>query len=116
MSVRFIADENFKAAIVRGLLRYKPELDIVRVQDVNLRGIDDPTLLEWATQENRVLLTHDVNTITKYAYERLANGLALSGVIEVSLAAPIGQAIEDILLLSEFEEECQGQIRYVPLR
>lgn len=37
-----IADENFNNDIVRGLLRRKPELDIVRVQDMGLSGADDP--------------------------------------------------------------------------
>ncbi len=27
--------------------------------------VDDPTALEWAAKENRILLTHDVSTITK---------------------------------------------------
>ena len=56
------ADENFNNDIVRGLLRRKPDLDIVRLQDVDLSGADDPTVLGWAAQENRVLLTHDVTT------------------------------------------------------
>jgi len=42
------ADENFNNDIVRGLLRQKPSLDIVRIQDVGLSGADDPTILEWA--------------------------------------------------------------------
>ncbi len=62
--LRFAADENFNNNIIRGLLRRQPELDIIRVQDVGLRGADDPTVLEWAAQEGRVLLTHDVATIT----------------------------------------------------
>jgi predicted nuclease of predicted toxin-antitoxin system len=114
--VKFVADENFKAAIVRGLLRQQPEFGIVRIQDVGLSGADDPTVLEWAAQRKRVLLTHDVQTITKYAYERLVEGLPMPGVIEVRQDAPIGQVIEDILLLSEFEDECEGQIHYVPMR
>lgn len=47
------ADENFNNDIIRGLLRRKPDLDIVRVQDVGLSGADDPTVLEWAAQEGR---------------------------------------------------------------
>ena len=116
MPVKFVADENFKAAIVRGLLRQQPELDVVRVQDVGLRGVDDPAILEWTAHEERVLLTHDIKTITKYAYERLAAGLPMSGVVEVRQDAPIGQVVEDILLLAEFEDECWGQIRYIPLK
>ena len=56
-----VADENFNHKIVRGVLRRKPEVDIVRIQDVGLSGADDPSVLEWAAQEDRVLLTHDVS-------------------------------------------------------
>lgn len=69
--LRLVADENFNNDIVRGLLRRKPDLAIVRVQDADLSGADDPTLLEWAAQESRILLTHDVTTMTRYAYERV---------------------------------------------
>jgi len=115
--LRFAADENFNNNIIRGLLRRQPELDIVRVQDVGLRGVDDPTVLEWAAQEGRVLLTHDVATITQYAYERVEAGLVMPGVFEVSPDVPIGRAIEDILLLTEcsLEGEWEGQVRYLPL-
>lgn len=40
------ADENFNNDIVRGLLRRKPDLNIVRLQDVGLSGTDDSTVLE----------------------------------------------------------------------
>jgi predicted nuclease of predicted toxin-antitoxin system len=72
--LRLAADENFNNNIVRGLLRRYPNLDIIRIQDVGLSGADDPTVLEWAAQEERILLTHDVSTITRYAYERTGSG------------------------------------------
>ena len=62
--LRFAADENFNNDIVRGLRRRKPELDIVRVQEAGLSGAVDPDVLEWAAREGRVLLTHDVATMT----------------------------------------------------
>ena len=34
--LRFLADENFKGAITRGLIGREPDLDLVRVQDVEL--------------------------------------------------------------------------------
>jgi hypothetical protein len=100
--LRLAADENFNNDIVRGLLRRKP---------------DDPTVLEWAAQEGRVLLTHDVTTITRYAYERVKAGQSMPGVFEVSRAVPVGRAIEDILLLAEcsLDGEWEGQVRYLPL-
>jgi predicted nuclease of predicted toxin-antitoxin system len=111
---KFLIDENFKSSIVRGLLQ-QSELNLIRVQDVGLLGADDTTILEWAAQEGRILLTHDVNTITKYAHERLVAGLTMPGVIEVKQNASIRQVIQDILFLAEFEEDCQGQILYLPL-
>ncbi|MGD9099812.1 MAG: DUF5615 family PIN-like protein [Anaerolineae bacterium] len=115
--LRLAADENFNNNVVRGLLRRKPELDIVRVQDAGLSGADDPTVLEWAAREGRILLTHDVSTITKYAYERIRAGQPMPGVFEVNRAIPIGRVIEDILLLVEcsLDGEWEGQVRYLPL-
>jgi len=112
------ADENFNNNIVRGVLRRKPDADIIRVQDVGLSGVDDPGILAWAAQENRVLLTHDVSTITKYAYERIEAGQTMPGVFEISRTAPIGPVIEDIVLLIEcsLEGEWETQIIYLPLK
>lgn len=115
--LRLAADENLNNDIVRGLLRRRPDLDIVRVQDTELAGTDDPAVLAWAAREGRVLLTHDVSTITRYAYERVQAGQRMPGVFEVSRAVPVGRAIEDLLLLAEcsFDDEWEGQVRYLPL-
>lgn len=65
--IRLAADENLNRDIVRGILRRNPRVDIVRVQDAGLSGANDPTVLEWAAQQRRVLVTHDVSTITRSA-------------------------------------------------
>jgi hypothetical protein len=116
--LRFAADENLNVDIVRGILRRNSKVDIVRVQDAGLSGRDDRAVLEWAAQENRVLLTHDVATITKFAYERVADGKMMPGVFEVSRAVSVHIAIEDILLLAEYslDGEWEGQVRYLPLK
>lgn len=63
------------------------------------------------------MLTHDVATITKYAYERVEAGLPIPGVFEVSQAVPVGIAITDLVLLIECstQREWEGQVRYLPL-
>lgn len=113
-----VADENFNNAIVRGFLRGKPDLDIVRVQDVGSSAADDRTILEWAANEDRILLTHDVTTITKYAYERVGAGKYMPGVIEVSRKVSLGVAVEEILYVAEVCDhgELNGQIIYLPLK
>ena len=114
----FAADENLNYNIVRGLLRRKSDLNIVRIQDVGLSGKGDATVLEWAAQENRILLTHDVTTITKYAYERTNDGLPMPGVFEIKMNSPLGDIIDDIILLADYsyENEWEGQIVYLPLK
>jgi uncharacterized protein DUF5615 len=100
------------------LFRAKPDLDIVRVQDVGLTGTGDEALLQWAADQNRVLLTHDVSTITAYAYHRIMRGDAMPGVFELSRRVTVRDAVEDIILLSECSKpgEWEGQVRYLPLR
>jgi Domain of unknown function (DUF5615) len=115
--LRLAADENFNSDIVRGLLRRRPDLDIMRIQDVGLSGADDRTVLAWAASQGRVLLTHEVTTLTRHAYDRARAGQLMPGVFEVSRRVPLGQVIEDLLLLVECsrEGEWEGQIRYLPL-
>ena len=111
------ADENFNHDILRALRRRRPDLDTVRVQDAGLSGADDPRVLAWAAETGRVLLTHDVRTITKYAYERTAAGLSMPGVFEVGRSVPVGRVVEDLLLIAEcsLPGEWEGQVRYLPL-
>jgi len=116
--LRFLADENFNNQIVRGILQRNPNVDIVRVQDMGLIEADDPTVLEWAAQQGRVVLTHDVATMTNFAYDRMQAGLAMPGLFEVSRRVSVGLAIEEILLIAEcsLEGEWEGQVRFLPLR
>ena len=115
--LQWLADENFNNDILRALFRVNPDLDIVRVQDVGLTGADDETVLAWAANHNRLLLTHDVSTITAHAYRRVMKGDAMPGVFEVSRHVTVRSAVEDIILLSESSNlgEWEGQVRYLPL-
>ena len=114
----FLSDEDFNRRIVRGLRRRLPLLDIVRVQDVGLITRPDTEVLEWASNENRVVLTHDVTTMSKHAFDRVEKGLAMPGVIEVSQDVPIGEAIEDLVLIAEcsLENKRHNQVLYLPLK
>ena len=116
--LRLLADENFNNDLLRGMLRRNPKLDVVRVQDAGLSGASDPIILEWAASNSRILLTHDVSTITKYAYKRIEAGQSMPGVFEVNPAAPFAQIIEDLLLLASasLEGEWNHMILYIPLR
>lgn len=115
--LRLLADENFNGRILRALRRRIPDLDVVRMQDTPLSGTDDPALLELAATEGRVVLTHDVETLVGYAWERVRSGRSMPGVIVTSTDRPIGQVIEDleILILASEPAELDAQIRFLPL-
>jgi hypothetical protein len=115
--MKFLADENFDNRIVRGLVRRQPDLDILRVQDLEIAGADDPTVLDWAAQAGRILLTHDERTIPHYAYERLATGETIGGVIVASDSLAITTVIDDILLIVECSTSAEwiNQIQRLPL-
>ena len=116
--LRWLADENFNNDILRALFRRTPGIDIVRAQDVGLSGIDDRALLAWAADQGRVLLTHDVSTITAHAYQRVVKGESMPGVFEVGRDVSMHVTGDDILLLTECSNpgEWEGQVRYLPLR
>ena len=81
--MRFAADENFNGRILAGLHQRFEDLDIVRIQDTDIYSADDPVVLEWAAHQERIVLTHDVRTLVRDAYERIEQGLPMPGVILV---------------------------------
>ena len=117
--MRFLADENFDNKILRGVLRENPEFNIVRVQDTEIYGADDPSVFAWATKEDRILLTHDVRTMSGFAYERIEAGLPLPGIIEINKQkVSVGQAIDELLLIDGASDaaEWENKVTYLPLR
>jgi hypothetical protein len=114
--LRFVADECLDGRILRGLLRRLPDLDIVRIQDTDISGADDPALRQWAAETGRVVLTQDVDTMPRWAYERINAGEQMPGVVEM-VGMQVGAAIEELVLLATTggPEECDGQVIYLPL-
>ena len=116
--LRLLADENLNHDLIRGVLRRMPSLDLVRVQDVGLREVDDPSVLDWAAREGRIILTHDVNTMPAFAFDRIRRSQAMPGMFVVSQQAALASVIADILLIAECSDssEYNGQVIYLPLQ
>jgi Domain of unknown function (DUF5615) len=114
--IRFAADENFNNDILRAAWRVEPTLDIIRVQDTEASGFSDPNLLRWLTKENRILLTHDVNTVPGFAKELLKEGFSLPGIFLVHDSKPVAAVAQDILLVASCSspEEWVNQLWYLP--
>ena len=116
--LRFAADEGFRAAIVDGLRRLNPDIDIVTVQERGLRTAPDPVVLGWAASEERVLLTHDTRTMRRFAYERVQNRERMPGLFIVPWTYAVGSAIAELETVAgaSFDNEWENQVRYLPLR
>jgi predicted nuclease of predicted toxin-antitoxin system len=117
--LRLLADENVNQNLVRGVLRRRSQFDLVRAHVVGLSEATDPEILAWAAKEERVLLTHDVNTMTRFAIDRIKRGEPMAGVFIVHQESGVlSTIIDDLLLLDECSDtlEWSAQILYLPLR
>ena len=115
--VRYLFDEDFNGRIVRGVRRRASTLDTVTVQEAGLGDAPDPAVLGWAATAGRMVVSHDHRTMRAYADERLTAGQAMAGLILVRQDYPLGQAIDDLVLIGETTtaEEWQGKILFLPL-
>lgn len=82
-----------------------------------LAGAEDPDILAWAAEHDRIVLTHDRATMSDFAYARVAAGEAMVGVFILGDRFPVGMAIDEILLLYTCmkQEEWKGRAVHVPL-
>ena len=112
----FLADENLSHRILRGIKRRIGDLDVVVAQKVGQGAASDPNLLAWAAEHQRILLTHDRQTIPRYAYHRIQTRQAMPGVIVVSDTLPIGEAIDLLVECVECgrAEDFANQVIFLP--
>jgi predicted nuclease of predicted toxin-antitoxin system len=115
--LNLLSDENFNGDIVRGLLLRQPNLDLLRVQDIGLREVDDPAILAWAASNERILLTHDRATMPDFAYNRLVKGEPMAGMFVVNDRMPIRQAIDELSLLADCSQQAEWKdiVLYLPM-
>ena len=114
---RLLADESLRGPIVAGLRHRHPTVDVVAAWEIGLEGWDDPRVLSWAADQGRVVVAEDRKTMIGFAHRRLADGLALGGLVVVPSRCPVGRAIEDLAALVDrsCDEPLDGQIKYLPL-
>lgn len=106
--------KNFDGRVTAALLRRS--VDIVRVQDAGLRGVDDPALLAWAASAGRILLTHDRKTMSDFARDRLVANEPMPGVVVVATTGSIQDVIDFLLIFdgASVAGEYEGQVVSVP--
>lgn len=99
-----------------GVRRRDESIDIVRVRQIGMQQTPDPEILEWAAQNGRVMLSHDVNTMEGYAYDRVIAGLPMPGVFLVTGGQAFQPVVDDIVLAanSSIEGEWENRVVYLP--
>jgi hypothetical protein len=115
--LKLLADENFRGEVVRGLLRALPGIDLLRVQDVGLLGANDPAILEWAADHDRIVLSHDRATLPDFANERVINALPMPGLFVFNNRMSVRQMIEELLVCHASSEHASWAhtVLYFPL-
>ena len=96
---KVLTDQNFDGPTFRGLLLRIRDLDVVRTEDIGLKGFEDPDILAWAAEEDRLILTHDARTFPQFAFERMARAKKFSGLVIVPRNLSIRRAIEDLMII-----------------
>lgn len=116
--LRLLIDENVNRHILRGLKLRLPDLDFVFVREIGLAGKADVELLHWAALTNRVIVTHDVSTMTSDAIHLVESGRPMAGVILVPEQLSIGIAVKnlEVLLQTMSEANVRDQVTYLPRR
>jgi predicted nuclease of predicted toxin-antitoxin system len=116
MKVRFLADYDFNAEIVDGLLRRESSIDIKTGLEAGLQGVSDPDVLDKAADEGRVLVTHDHRTMPRHFAEFISQRQS-PGVFIIQQRIEIAAAIDELLLIwsASESEEWIDRILYLPL-
>lgn len=114
---RFLADHDLNEQIVAGVLRRGSGLEFRRVRDLGFAQRNDAFLLNYAAEQGLIIISHDVNTMTAAAYERLAEGKSLAGLFMVPQTAPVSSIIDNILLIwsASDAEEWTNLVTFLPI-
>ena len=71
--LKLLADENIPRRLVRLLVKHG--VNVVRLQDLGLRGINDQELVERANNLERALLTRDSDFTMHHILLKIRNGV-----------------------------------------
>jgi predicted nuclease of predicted toxin-antitoxin system len=114
---RFLADNDLNDAIVRGTLRREPSIEFVRLRELGLEQHADRAVLEFASREHWIVVSHDVNSMTAAAFAILRDGGPMHGLLLVHQRDALAPTIESLILIWSASEadEWIGLVEHLPL-
>jgi hypothetical protein len=114
---RFLADHDLNEFIIDGVARREPAIEFVRAREFRIMDWPDARVLEFAAERGLIVVSHDVNTMTKHAYNRTASGLKTAGLLMVRQLDPIPPTIDSLILIwsASEAEEWMDQVAFLPI-
>ena len=116
MKIRFQADADVDPDIRRGLLRKEPSIDFRPADSVISDGTLDPEVLRIAADDDRVLVSGDLRTMSVH-FQNFIDTNDSPGVILIPSSRSIGAAIDGLLFawLAWTRDDMRNQVRWLPL-
>jgi hypothetical protein len=122
MTLRYMLDEHLRGPLWRAIQWHNNSgvypLDVVRIGDPTdlPLGIRDAELLLWAEREQRILVTHDLDTMPAHLADHLAAGRHSPGVFMIRPHSTLPQVVSflrDAAYASE-PAEWQDRVQFIP--
>jgi hypothetical protein len=112
-----LADNDLKDAIVLGVLRSEPAIEFSRLRDLGIAALSDPDVLDYAARGNWLIVSHDVNSLTAAAFDRMAAGHMMNGLLLAHQDDPVSSTIDNLILIwsASEAEEWANQVVFLPL-
>ena len=114
MALALYMDVHIPRAITNGLKRRG--VDVITAQEDGSAQLDDPLLLDRATELNRPLYTQDDDLLVE-ARRRQTAGESFSGVIySHQLRSPVGRCVDDLDLIAKtFDpDDLKDRVEFIP--
>jgi predicted nuclease of predicted toxin-antitoxin system len=103
----YLLDADLPAALYRGLKRRSRDLDAIRIHHVGLSSADDPSVLSFAADSDRILVSRDKATMRGFAATRVQAGEKMPGLLLVRprfctrQGGGLRLVIDELLLIAE---------------
>ena len=104
---RYLGDEDLRGSVVKAVRRAEPAIEITTIVEQGMAGTSDEEVLEFAWQQQWIVVSHDVNTMKAEAEKRIDNGDGVHGLFLVPQSRTTRSVAESLVLIwaaSEFEE------------
>jgi hypothetical protein len=107
-----------KALHRRTRLGEQPAVDVLRVGEPGAPpfGIQDPELLIWCEENDRILVSDDRNTLPVHLHNHLAVGRHSPGILLIKSKTTLPKVIESVVLIAVLDPDyCRDRWAYIPL-